>query len=56
MKSVFICFAEVDNARRIGWKYLVHIAKNLPPNVFATSLFVVKNTGGSRLKHAESAL
>lgn len=31
--------------------YLVYIAKDLPSNVFATRLFMVKDTGGSRLEH-----
>ena len=30
--------------------YLVYIAKDLPSDVFATCLLMVKDTGGSRLK------
>ena len=33
----------------MDWKYLVHITKNLPSNIFATGLLVIKNTGGSCL-------
>ena len=33
----------------LDWEYLVYIAKNLPSDIFATCLLMVKNTGGSRL-------
>jgi hypothetical protein len=35
----------------IDCNYLVHIAKGLSSNIFATCLFMVKNTGRGRLKH-----
>jgi hypothetical protein len=37
------------NECRMDWKYLVHITKNLPSNIFATGFLMIKNTGGSCL-------
>ena len=39
---------------RIDCIYLVHITKDLSSNIFATCLFMVKNTGRGRLKHMSS--